>query len=307
MTSKPSLRTLFLAASSAALLGLPGGHAEDQAAASLAQFAMAAETSSFVVDYSPIMTFSRAFGREEGGRMKIAYAAVEQEGDRFMMQYTDYLADVPVTELTRNDQLAFWLNTRNMLVMDAMADSRARRRMKRARGTFAEPGPMWTEKRITIDGVDLSIHDIEKDIILANFADNPNVIFGLYQGANGGPAFPADGFSAAGLDAELAEIASDYVNSRRGLKVRRAKAQMPAIYGWYGAAVFGGDQAAMRAHVADFATGSLATKLADATQFEARDFSYGSDELVLRQQVNTSTNTFGGARAGGGFGGGGGS
>jgi len=217
-----------------------------------------------------------------------------------MATYMRYLASVPVSTLSENDQLAYWLNTHNMLVIDAMTGSRDRRRMSRARGTPQAPGSMWSEKRITVDGVELSIHDIEQNIILANFSENPNVIFGLYQGAAGSPAFPANGFTGANLSAELEAAGRDYVNSRgNGVKTSRSKAQLPAVYGWYSAEVFGGDEVAARTHLASLLEGSKATKFNAATQFQTRKFSYSSDEFIVRQQPQN----LGG---GGGFGGGGG-
>jgi len=299
MIKHTRFKVMLLAAGSALLLGAPAGFAED--ANSFAQFSTAAETSSVAVDYRPIAQLTEAFGGEQRGRMKISYAALEQQGEAFMTTYMRYLSGIEVSSLSRDDQLAYWLNTRNMLVMDAMADSRSRRRMSSARGTPEAPGEMWTEKRITVQGVELSIHDIEKNIILANFADKPNVIFGLYQGANGGPEFPAKGFSAAGIDAELEEAGRKYVNSRNGLKVRGKKAQIPAIYDWYTADLFAGDEGAARTHLASLASEKKATKLAAATQFTSRKFSYSSDELIIRQQQNLSA-----ARSSGGGGGGGG-
>lgn len=297
-----SFKAVLLAAGSAMLLGSPVGFAED--AADFAKFSSASQVSSVNVDYRPISQFTAAFGEERRGRMQIAYAAVAQQGEAFMKTYMGYLAKVPVSSLSRDDQLTYWLNTRNMLVMEAMTDSRSRRRMKDARGTPDAPGDMWTRKRITVEGIDLSIHDIEENIILANFAGRPNVIFGLYQGTSTGPEFPAKGFSAANLDAELDAAGRTYIASRNGLKLNRSKAQLPAIYGWYSEAVFGGDEGVARAHLASLLDAEDAANFNNATQFETRSFSYASDELIIRQQPNL--NDGGGFAGGGGFGGGGG-
>lgn len=222
-----------------------------------------------------------------------------------MKTYKRYLSGVPVSQLTRNDQLAFWLNTRNMMVVDAMVNSKSRRRMSSLRGTPTEPGKMWTEKLITIEGVELSLQDIEKDIILANFADNPNVIFGLYQGTKASPTFPKKGFSPANVNAELEALGREFLDSRSGVKIRRSKAEIPAIIDWYSADVFGGDEAVARGHVASLLGRDDATKFNAATQFQTRAFSYSSDEFIIRQQrIPTGDNLGGGNRGGSSFGGG---
>lgn len=305
MTSRKAFKAILLAASSMVLLSTPTGFAEETA--DFAKFQTSAEVSSIDVDYGPIGKFSSAFGDEQRGRTKISYAAVEQQGKAFMKTYMNYLERVNVSALSRDDQLAYWLNTHNMLVMEAMADSKSRRRMTAARGTLAAPGPMWSEKRITVDGTELSLHDIEKYIVAANFADKPNAIFGLYQGTSGGPAFPADGFTGANLDAELEAAGKDYLKSRNGLKVRKTKAQIPALVDWFAEDIYGGDQEAMKAHLASLASSKTAPKLAAVTQFEARKFSYSSDELVIRQQgVGAGADGAGRIGGGTGFSGGGG-
>lgn len=305
MLVRKTFKIAMLAAGSALIMGVPAGFADE--AAGVAKFSTASEVSAYQVDYSPIAKFTNAFATTERGRTKIAYAAVADQGKGFMKTYKNYLSGVPVSKLTRNEQLAFWLNTRNMLVVDAMANSKSRRRMANLRGTPTAPGAMWTEKLITVEGVELSLQDIEKDIILANFADNPNVIFGLYQGTSGSPTFPAKGFTSANVNAELEAFGRDYLDSRSGVKIRRSKAEVPAIIDWYSADVFGGDEAAARVHVASLLGSDDATKFNAATQFQTRKFSYSSDEFIIRQQRGPASNSFGGGNtSGSSFGGGGG-
>ncbi|MEO0882071.1 MAG: DUF547 domain-containing protein [Pseudomonadota bacterium] len=302
MHSRSTFRNTLLAAGLALALTTPATVADTPDATPYAQFAAHSETSTYTVRYQPIQQFTTAFGNEERGRMKIAYSALNQQGERFLTQYVTYLSQVPVSTLSRDDQLAFWLNTRNMLIVKAMADSRSRRNVKRNRGTADEPGAMWTEKRVTIDGVELSIDDIEHNIILANWSDTPNVIYGLYQGSQGGIAFPTDGFTGANVHSELEEMGRTFVNARTGVRVRRNKAQLPEIYSWYSDELFGGDQAAIISHVSGLAKDSTATKLASITTFENRKFSYSSDEFIIRQQA-APPGSFGGGGVGGGGGG----
>lgn len=288
--SRNILKVFLLTATSITLLAAPATYAAD--VGSFDKFSTSSPTSSVNVDYSPIKQFSSTFGRQERGRTKISYAAVEQQGVRFLNVYMSRLAAVQVSSLSRDDQLAYWLNTHNMLVMQAMVDSGAgaRRNMDSARGTPDAPGKMWTQKRITVQGTDLSLHDIEKNIIVANFADKPNAVFGLYQGTKGSPAFMADGFNGASLDADLA--AAGKAHLKNNLKVKGSKAQIPAVMHWYAADLFDGDQDALRAQLVGLSSSKNAKKLSAATEFEPRKFSYASDELIIRQQ--TSANRGGG-------------
>jgi len=300
MSSRNIIKAILLTATSLTLFAAPASFAADTG--SFDKFTSAATTSSINVDYSPIKQFSTAFGREDRGRTKISYSAVEQQGQRFLDLYMSRLAAVQVSALSRDDQLAYWLNTHNMLVMQAMTDSKARKNMRTARGTADTPGQIWTQKRITVQGVELSLHDIEKNIVVANFADKPNAVFGLYQGTKGSPAFKADGFTGANLDADLAALGQAHVKDN--LKVKGSKAEIPAVMHWYAADLFGGDQDALRTHMISLSSEKNAKKLKEATSFAPRKFSYSSDELVIRQQRSYSGGGgFGGGSTGGGGGG----
>lgn len=303
MTSKNVLKTILLTATTMAMFAAPATFAAE--AGSFDKFSTSSPTSSVNVDYSPIKQFSDVFGKKERGRTKISYAAVEQKGQNFLRVYLSRLANVQVSSLSRDDQLAYWLNTHNMLVMQAMTNPKERRDMSKARGTADAPGEMWTQKRITVQGTELSLHDIEKNIIVANFADKPNAVFGLYQGTKGSPAFKADGFTGATLDADLAEAGQDHVKDH--LKVKGPKAQIPAVMHWYAADLFGGDQDALRAQLVSLSSEKNAKKLSGATTFEARKFSYSSDELIIRQQSNLDNISGNSSFSDGGGGGGGGS
>jgi len=290
MASKNVLKTILLTATTIAMFAAPATFAAE--AGSFDKFSTSSPTSSVNVDYSPIKQFSDVFGKTERDRTKISYTAVEQKGQNFLRVYLSRLANVQVSSLSRDDQLAYWLNTHNMLVMQAMTDPKARRDMDKARGTAEAPGAMWTQKRITVQGTELSLHDIEKNIIVANFADKPNAVFGLYQGTKGSPAFKGDGFSGATLDADLAKAGQAHVKDH--LKVKGSKAQIPAVMHWYAADLFGGDQDALRAQLVSLSSEKNAKKLSEATAFEARKFSYSSDEYIIRQQAGFSS-------GGGGF------
>lgn len=248
------------------------------------KFAAYDNTNTQIVDYSPMATFMGAYCTETSKRTACAYGAIDQRGKIYLSKYETYLSRIPVSTLNKDEQLAFWLNTRNLLIVHAIADARNSRTIKNGRGTFDAPGDMWTEKRITVEGQELSIDDIERYILLENF-DNPNVIYGMYQGTKSGPALHSTGFRGATVQAELAALGEAFVNSRDGLRVRRDTASLNAIYDWYAPALFDGDEQALREHLASFASGKRAQGLAQATGFSTAKFSYSTDNYVIRQQT----------------------
>jgi hypothetical protein len=300
-----TLRNTLLAASAALMLAGPLASADTTLSPTeVTQLTRVAETSQTSVEYRPIAEFNSAFVDEQRGRNKIAYSAVKTDGAVFMAQYMRYLSNIKVTSLSRDDQLAYWLNTRNLMIVQAMAEAPNRRRLSNLRGTASAPGSMWTQKRITVEGVELSIDDIEQGILLTSFNDDPNLLYGLYQGTTSGPTYPEQAFTGSAVRSQLASLGQDFVNSRSGVKAGRSKVEVPAIYDWYGEALFGGDTDVRNQHLIGLSDGRRAERLSTATEFKTRKFGYSSDELVIRQQ-NLAAGGAGGA-GGRGFGGGGG-
>lgn len=260
------------------------------------KFSASSETSEHRVDYRPIGQFTDAFCTETSRRTACAFDAIGQQGREYLTRYSAYLQQIPVSELDENDQLAFWLNTRNVLILHAIAEANNKRSLRSARGTFEAPGEMWTEKRITIEGVELSIDDIERYILLANF-DTPNIIYGLYQGTKGGPPLAPSGFTGETVLDDLEQMGQAFVDSRTGVRVRRNRVDISAIYDWYSEALFGGDEASLRDHLISLSSDNPAEALAGDTALQTTRFNYSTDNHVIRQQSPA-------ARTGGSFGGG---
>jgi hypothetical protein len=53
------------------------------------------------------------------------------------------------------------------------------------------------KKLLTVDGVALSLNDIQFNILKHNYANNPLIIYGLYQGVIGGPNIRKSAYTGA--------------------------------------------------------------------------------------------------------------
>ena len=212
-------------------------------------FAAYDETSTAIVDTGPYAEIISALSVAERGRTLVAYDVARAQALPFFQQYVDYLSAVEVETLNRDEQLAFWLNTRNILLVQALAEERRVSGFKRKRGTPEAPGAFWTEKRITISGTPLSLQEIERDILFAG-RDDTNIVFGLYQAIEGGPALPRQAFSGIEVTAQLADAGRRFVSLPRNLRVRGDKVRISTYFDWYAELAYGGDEALMRAHLA---------------------------------------------------------
>lgn len=251
------------------------------AAEGLERFAARAETSAAVPDYAPLEKYVEVFGVSSGKRLKFNFAASREEGSAFLRQYAEFLSEVVPPTLASDDQLAYWLNLRNVLVLAHLSEKGGRADMKEDRAAGGTPGPAWTAKAVTVDGVALSIDDIERGIILANWKD-PRVLYGLYQGSAGGPSAQRKAFRGPTVWADLEAAASSYLQTTAGIQLTKRGAEVSAVFDWYSAALFGGDEAALRAHLVERIPERAQAKFAAAPAIAYKPFNYKPDSFLPR-------------------------
>ncbi len=211
------------------------------------------------------------------GRPLVAYEIARAQARPFFEEYADFLEGVPVSQLNRDEQLAFWLNTRNVLFIKGVVDESRIRRFKQMRGTPSDPGAFWTEKRITIEGEALSLQDIEERVLFAGW-DDPNIIFGLYQGSKGGPALPLEPFTGSTVHQTLATAGERFTADSRNFRVRGDSIRISTYFDWYLPLAYKNDEAALRAHLASFADDAT-----PAATFSRKALSTDFEQYRVRQ------------------------
>lgn len=218
---------------------------------------------------------------EISGRTALYYGAVDERSAAVFSTYLSELAKLDIRTLSQNEQLAYWLNVSNLLVVNTIIAERSGRSLEKLRGDSQNPGSAWKREQIEVLGVPLSLHDIEHGILLRYF-NTPDLVYGMYQGARGGPSLPREPFEGANVEIQLRELGERFVNSRRAIKVRSSSAQIPEVYLWYADALFGGEHAAIIDHLKERAKPRLQGQLAKANEVSPQRFSYVIDEAQLR-------------------------
>ncbi len=278
----PQVRTSHAFIAAIAFSGVAASPLNAATAQATSPFSQYVETSSATVDYDPYNEIISALSVTERGRTLVAYDVARAQALPFFEQYVDYLAGIPVETLNRDEQLAYWLNTRNVLLIQALAEERRVSGFKRKRGTPQSPGAFWTEERITVSGTPLSLQDIEQDILFTEWSD-PNIIFGLYQGIEGGPVLPREPFSGANVTSQLAEAGRIFVSSSRNLRVRRDSVRLTTYFDWYAGLAFDDDQARLREHLSTLVSADLKTVVRTEGNVSKRNLSTAFEQYRTRQ------------------------
>ncbi len=132
----------------------------------------------------------------------------------------------------------------------------------KSRGVWLDPkafiGP-WVEKRVTVEGRELSLDEIEHTILRPTFKD-PRVHYAVNCASFGCPNLRPVAWRAETLEADLDAAARDYVNHPRGAALDGGSLKVSSIYKWF-KADFGGNDAGVIAHLQTYANPELAKKL----------------------------------------------
>jgi hypothetical protein len=176
--------------------------------------------------------------------------------------YIAALSRLNPLSLTRTEQFAFWANLYNAVTLDVVLDAYPVRSIRDIRSGLL-PGP-WRRRLVTIGGVELSLDDIEHNILRKGWVE-PRVHYAVNCASIGCPNLPLRAFRGATLGPALDAAARAYVNTPRAVRFDGDTLVVSSIYKWY-AADFGGSDARIIAHLARYADEPLRSRLQAATR-----------------------------------------
>jgi hypothetical protein len=199
-------------------------------------------------------------------------------------RYIGELASRVPSRMPRNEAFAFWCNLYNAITLKVVLDHYpiASIRDIKSEGLFdpkAYIGP-WRTKRVTIEGRSYSLDDIENDALRPVFKD-PRVHYAINCASHGCPNLPAKAWSAATLDADLDAAAREFINHPRGVTVlANDRIKVSSIYRWFGRD-FGGNDAAILAHLRKYAGARLASALSSHPTIAEDDYDWSLNDAAV--------------------------
>ena len=197
--------------------------------------------------------------RRSGAANLFDYDAVTPEDRALLDEYVASLAGVPISRYARGEQLAYWINFYNALTVKVVLDNYPVKSIREI-DSFLRLGGPWDEKRVSVEGQELSLDDIEHRIVRPIWRD-ARVHYALNCAAIGCPNLAAVAFTAANTDALLDAGARAYINDSRGVRLRGRELHVSSLYKWY-REDFGGDEAGVLAHLMQYAAPGLRARLA---------------------------------------------
>jgi len=259
----------------AASMGLAALASPAHAGAPRDLFAKAANAPAETVDHSAWDRLLKTYVKPgPDGLNRVDYAAFKDQGQTALKSYIRRLETIAPETLDRPEQFALLANLYNAKTVDIVLDHYPVKSIRDISlgggllGVFT--GGPWKAKVLEMNGVGLSLDDIEHGILRPIFKD-PRVHYAVNCASVGCPNIGTEAFTGAKLEAQLDAAARAYVNSRRGVDFRPEGLVVSSIYDWY-RSDFGGNEAGVLEHLKRYGEPALAKKLQKATSIA--DYAY---------------------------------
>ena len=189
--------------------------------------------------------------RDKAGLNRFAYSKVTGADEVAIKSYIGMLTQVEITDRARSVQLAYWINLYNAVTVSVVLDHYPVKSIRDIdiSGLLAN-GP-WGKELVSVEEEDLSLDAIEHEILRPIWKD-PRIHYAVNCASVGCPNLHDRAFTARNVNSLLDKLASDYINSPRGLNVRNGKITVSKIYDWF-AYDFGNSEAGILRHLAKYA------------------------------------------------------
>jgi Protein of unknown function, DUF547 len=187
---------------------------------------------------------------------RVAYGEVTPADREALDAYLERLSDTVISRYNRTEQLAFWINLYNALVVDTVLEHYPIASIRDVEASAEGPFDLAL---IEVEGYALSLNDIQNRILRPIWRD-PRVLYALSCAALGCPNLQPVPFTSRELDRQLSDAAMAYINDPRGARLEDQDLVVSSLFRWYRGDFGGSDQTVIH-HLMGFATPRLAMKL----------------------------------------------
>lgn len=232
-------------------------------------------TSTASVDHSSWDEFLGKYVRAApDGINRVAYAQVVKSNRGALSPYLEQLQKTIVSGLSRNEQFAFWVNLYNAATVDVILQKYPIKSIRDI-GLLGQ-GP-WGEKRLKVEGRDLSLDDIEHKILRPIWKD-VRIHYAVNCASIGCPNLATKAWRADQLEPMLDAAAASYINHPRGFAMIDGSLVASNIYEWY--EEDWGSPELVLTHARKFAAGQSAAMLATAKLIDSYDYNWSLNEAI---------------------------
>ncbi|MDJ0778363.1 MAG: DUF547 domain-containing protein [Gammaproteobacteria bacterium] len=212
----------------------------------------------------------------DDGVNRFAYGRVSDADRAELDAYIESLAQLPILDFRREQQMAYWINLYNALTVQEILRFYPLDSIRDISSGLFSSGP-WKKELVEVDGEALTLDDIEHRILRPIWRD-PRIHYAVNCASIGCPNLQPQAFTAANTEALLERGAREFVNHPRGARVVDGDLEVSSIYAWF-EEDFGGNDAGVIAHLRQYADAELQAALAGIERIDDDDYDWSINTI----------------------------
>mgnify|MGYP001817371147 FL=1 len=168
----------------------------------------------------------------EDGINRVAYQQARADAGPDLQRYLQELAAIDPRTLTRDQQMAYWINLYNALTVDVVLRHPGKQSIRRMGQGFFSFGP-WDDALLSVAGIAMTLNDIEHRILRPIWQDQ-RIHYAVNCASLGCPNLSQTAYTAENLNRQLSEAEKTYLRHPRGVSFdSRGRLQLSSIFEWY--------------------------------------------------------------------------
>ncbi|WP_394248751.1 DUF547 domain-containing protein [Vibrio profundi] len=166
----------------------------------------------------------------EGDNTLVRYAEVSTNDKRALKNYIKTSAQLDPLTYSKAEQYAYWVNLYNAITIDLVLDDYPIKSITKLGGLFSF-GP-WGDEVVKVNGKALTLNDIEHRILRPIWQD-PRTHYAVNCASLGCPNLQPKAFTADNTNDLLESAAAEFINSDKGVSLKKGELQLSSIYDWF--------------------------------------------------------------------------
>lgn len=216
------------------------------------------------------------------GVNRVDYRGMKPRGEARLKIYVAMLEGALPSRMRPQERKAYWINLYNAKTLEVVLSRYPVGSIR----DISLPGPdgkpadgPWSAKLLKVEGKDLSLNDIGKEILMPEFKD-VRLHYALNCLSIGCPNLLPEAFVATRLDRQLDGAAKAFVNHPRGIEIKSGGVKASNIYEWY-ESEFGGLKGVV-AHMTRYARPELRRMLPAVSKIDAYHYDWKLSDAALK-------------------------
>ena len=210
------------------------------------------------------------------GENRFNYGAVSPADMRALKHYLEMLSTTHVPDLNKNEQLAFWINTYNAIIVQAVLKSYPVDSILDVDGDIFNRGP-WKNNYFSVGGTPINLFNIRHNIIFSNWSD-VRIIYALSCGAIGCPNIGSKAVRGKHVDGYLDAAAVAFINGPQAiLKFKEHSVKISRLFYW-SKYIFKREDVRFLEHIKSYAIGGISRKLRNTDHIDGYGFNWDLNE-----------------------------